>query len=212
MYHRFLVSQYFFPSLDYTPVRDFSSQRKASKEAPGGERDFPGGSDDEEPACNARRPRFDPWVGKSPGEGNATLSSVLALENPMDRGPDGLQPTGSQSRTRLSSKHTHGGGGGCMSNIDLLLPLVAQGKKMSVFSFKDSRKLSLLCRWEASAGCACGLGSGTQRPSSSSRSQEGLWVWVVLGAWPSGACSSVGSAPGGAAHTETPSLFSFLSR
>ena len=27
---------------------------------------FPGGSDDEESACQFRRPRFDPWVGKIP--------------------------------------------------------------------------------------------------------------------------------------------------
>ena len=27
---------------------------------------FPGGSDGKESACNAGRPRFDPWVGKIP--------------------------------------------------------------------------------------------------------------------------------------------------
>ena len=34
-----------------------------------------------------KRPRFNPWVGKIPGEkGIATHSSILALENFMDRG------------------------------------------------------------------------------------------------------------------------------
>ena len=33
-----------------------------------------------------RRPRFDPWVRKIPGEGNGTLLQYSSLENPMDRG------------------------------------------------------------------------------------------------------------------------------
>ena len=51
---------------------------------------FPGGASGEEPACQSRRHqtcRFNFWVAKSPWrEGMATHSSVLAWENPMDRG------------------------------------------------------------------------------------------------------------------------------
>ena len=32
------------------------------------------------------RPRFDPWVGKIPGEGNGTPLQYSCLENPMDGG------------------------------------------------------------------------------------------------------------------------------
>ena len=39
---------------------------------------FPGGSDNKESACNARDSGSIPGVGRSPGEGNATHSSILA--------------------------------------------------------------------------------------------------------------------------------------
>ena len=32
------------------------------------------------------RPGFDPWLGRSPGEGNGTPLQYYCLENPMDRG------------------------------------------------------------------------------------------------------------------------------
>ena len=32
------------------------------------------------------RPGFNPWVGKSPGEGNGNPLQYSCLENPMDRG------------------------------------------------------------------------------------------------------------------------------
>ena len=80
---------------------------------------------------------------------------------------------------------------------------------MSDLSFKDSRKLSLLCR--VGSLCWLRLWSGEWHSETLQLIQK-LWVWVVLGAWPSGACSSVGSAPGGAVHTETPTLVSFLIR
>ena len=43
-----------------------------------------------------------PGLGRSPGEGNGNPLQYPCLENPMDRGPGGLQSMGSQSRTRLS--------------------------------------------------------------------------------------------------------------
>ena len=32
------------------------------------------------------KPKFDPWVGKIPGEGNGNPLQYSCLENPMDRG------------------------------------------------------------------------------------------------------------------------------
>ena len=45
---------------------------------------FPGGSMIKEFACQCRRHRFDPWVGKSPGKGNGYPLQDSCLGNPMD--------------------------------------------------------------------------------------------------------------------------------
>ena len=45
----------------------------------------PGGASGEEPACQCRRHKrhgFDPWVGRSPGEGNGNPLQYSCLENP----------------------------------------------------------------------------------------------------------------------------------
>ena len=47
-----------------------------------------------------------PGSGRSPGEGNDTLSSILAWKIPRTEGPGGLQPVGSQSQTQVSA-HMH---------------------------------------------------------------------------------------------------------
>ena len=42
-----------------------------------------------ESACqckNHRRPGFDPWIGRTPGEGNGNPPQYSGLENPMNRG------------------------------------------------------------------------------------------------------------------------------
>ena len=49
-------------------------------------RDFPGGSDGEESACNAGDPGSVPGLGRSPGEGNSNPFQYSCLENSMDRG------------------------------------------------------------------------------------------------------------------------------
>ena len=41
--------------------------------------DFPSGADGKESACNARDPGSIPGLGRSPGEGMATHSSMLAM-------------------------------------------------------------------------------------------------------------------------------------
>ena len=46
---------------------------------------FPGGSDSEESACNARDMGSIPGLGRSPGEGNGNPLQDCCLENPMDR-------------------------------------------------------------------------------------------------------------------------------
>ena len=57
---------------------------------------FPGGSDGEESACNARDPGLIPGLGRSPGEGMATHSSILAWRIPQTEEPDRLQYIGWQ--------------------------------------------------------------------------------------------------------------------
>ena len=46
---------------------------------------FPGGSDGEESACNARDPGLNPGSGRSPREGNGFPCQYSCLENSMDR-------------------------------------------------------------------------------------------------------------------------------
>ena len=47
---------------------------------------LPGGSDGKESICLCRRPRFDPWLGISPGQGNRNSLQNSCLENPVHRG------------------------------------------------------------------------------------------------------------------------------
>ena len=49
-------------------------------------RSFPGGSDGEEPACNAEDPDWISGSGRSPREGNSYSLQYSWLENPMNRG------------------------------------------------------------------------------------------------------------------------------
>ena len=65
---------------------------------------FPGGSDGKESACNAGILGSIPGSGRSPAEGNATHSSILAWEIPWTEEPGGLQSMGStKSQTQLSN-------------------------------------------------------------------------------------------------------------
>ena len=60
---------------------------------------FPGGIRGEEPTFQCRRHkscRFDPWLGRSPGGGHGTHSSILAWRIPWTKEPGGLQSIGSQ--------------------------------------------------------------------------------------------------------------------
>ena len=63
-----------------------------------------------EPTCWRRQHRFDPWSGRSPGEGSGNTLQDSCLENPMDRGTWQATIMESQkSWTRLStwaSMHT----------------------------------------------------------------------------------------------------------
>ena len=57
---------------------------------------FPGGSDGKESACNAGDLGSIPGSGRSPEEGMATLSSILARRIPWTEKPGGLQSMGLQ--------------------------------------------------------------------------------------------------------------------
>ena len=48
--------------------------------------DFPGGSDNEESACNAEDAGLMPWSGRSLEEGNGYPLQYSCLENSTDRG------------------------------------------------------------------------------------------------------------------------------
>ena len=57
---------------------------------------FPGDSDGKESTCNAGNLGSIPGSGRSPGEGIANDSSILAWRLPWTEQPEGLQPMGSQ--------------------------------------------------------------------------------------------------------------------
>ena len=57
---------------------------------------FPGASDGKEFACNARDLGSTPGLGRFPGEGNGTYSSILAGEIPWTEEPGSLQFMGLQ--------------------------------------------------------------------------------------------------------------------
>ena len=58
--------------------------------------EVPGGSDGKEPACNTGDPGLISGLGRSPGEGNGTHSSILAWRIPWTGEPGELQSMGSQ--------------------------------------------------------------------------------------------------------------------
>ena len=83
--------------------------------------------------------RFDPGLGRSPGEGNGNLLQYSCLENPMDtEEPGGLQSMGSQRVghdwvTSHTHTHTH------TRELSYLLSAI-WGNKMVVFNLeKNSR-------------------------------------------------------------------------
>ena len=87
--------------------RDCQADLKRSK--------FPGGASGTEPAWQCRRCercRFNPWVGKIPGEGNGNPLQYSCLENPMTGETDMTGVTihrTAKSWTQLKqlSKHAH---------------------------------------------------------------------------------------------------------
>ena len=62
---------------------------------------LPGGLDGKESACNVRDLGSIPGLGRSPGGGHGTHSSILAWGIPWTEEPGGIQFMGSQ-RVRLS--------------------------------------------------------------------------------------------------------------
>ena len=64
---------------------------------------FPGGSDGKESACSAEDLSSIPGIGRSPGGGQATHSSIFAWRMPMDRGAWRATVHGvAKSQTQLS--------------------------------------------------------------------------------------------------------------
>ena len=69
-------------------------------------RGFPGGSDGKASACNAGEPGSIPGLGRSPGGGMATHSSIFAWEIPWTEEPGGLQSMGSQKNQTQTTTNT----------------------------------------------------------------------------------------------------------
>ena len=69
---------------------------------------FPGGSDGNESACNARDLGSIPGLGRSPGGGQGNPLQYSCLENPLDRGAwRATVHRVTQSWTRSDLAHTH---------------------------------------------------------------------------------------------------------
>ena len=67
-------------------------------------RDFPGGSDGKESACNAGDTGLIPGSGRSPGEGMSNHSRFLAWKIPWTEEPGSLQFMGlQQGQTQLNN-------------------------------------------------------------------------------------------------------------
>ena len=81
----------------------------------GGAWGFPGGSDGKESACSAGDPGLISGLGRSPGEGMATHSSILAWRIPWTEEPDGLQSMGLQRFGHDQATNTEGLGERAMS-------------------------------------------------------------------------------------------------
>ena len=78
-----------------------------------------GGANGKEPACQCRRHKgcgCGPWVGRSPEEGMATDSNILAWRIPWTEELAGTQSIGSQPRNRTS-----------LSYVSLMPPALAGG-------------------------------------------------------------------------------------
>ena len=67
------------------------------------QKDFHGGPDSKESACDVRDLGSMPELGRFPGEGNGSPLQYSCLENPMDRGVWWATVVGSQSWTWLSN-------------------------------------------------------------------------------------------------------------
>ena len=71
-------------------------------------RDFPGGSDGKESACNAGDLGSIPGLGRFPGGGHGNLLQYSCLENPLENGQRslvGYSPWGCNDTTEQSSTH-----------------------------------------------------------------------------------------------------------
>ena len=108
---------------------------------------IPGGSERTASACDAQDPGSIPGSGRSPGEGNATHSSVLAWRIPWTEEPGGLQSTGSQRVGQdRATTHLHLAKG---LQFQLLIPCCPLLLLPSIFpSIRVlSNELALRIRW-----------------------------------------------------------------
>ena len=80
-----------------------------------------------------------PKWGRSPGEGSGNALQCFCLENPMAKEPGRLQPTGSQSGTRLSDSSQ-------MTQVSLMLEQFSEnGYRVFVLRLQRILLISLMC-------------------------------------------------------------------
>ena len=92
----------------FKSIRVFLNRPDLLYFVPRNDMNFPGGSDGEESACNARDPGSTPGWGRSSGEKNGCPLQYSHLENFMDsRAPQAIIHRITKSRTRLRISHSY---------------------------------------------------------------------------------------------------------
>ena len=109
---------------------------------------FPGGSVAKNPPSKAGDSGSVPESGRSLKEEMATRSSLLAWRIPRTEEPGGLQPTGLQSRTRLS---TQAATAFLRTSFNLFLNVFLQASVK--FSAQTPDGPVCFCRWQRSEVC-----------------------------------------------------------
>ena len=94
--------------------------------------DFPGGSDGQESACNTEVLGSIPGLKRSSGEGNGSLSGILALKIPWTEEPGGLQSMGSQ-RVHVWKKPVPSTEGSIAGSLSSCFPIFSNSSSLSAY-------------------------------------------------------------------------------
>ena len=121
---------------------------------------FPGGSDGKESACSVGDLGSIPGLGRSPGGGHATYSSILAWRIPMDRGAWWATVHGVTVRYDWATKHQSPDLQAALRGFSSMLPdpwaALCPSPYHTVWLLSVLATLSLHCTVSSSAA-GCGL-------------------------------------------------------